>query len=263
MLLTNRPTGSKFFHNQSEAGKILIKAEFDNCEPISIVREIGFTRKGESKVKESKYHFGEHHYKGFGTSVPEPILKAINLDPDINIQREDDSPFLISSSSGEITRTIGRATGLDKSEILLKVANRKVDSARKEMRDAALRLETSKKKLRLLDGIEEIGELINRLDRIEKRIKQSNDSVDSIHRHLKLINQAGEIDIGHGEKLFKAIAKLEGTVARRSEAVQGFIASQVLVKRLDELKLMENAAKKAYERAKKEAGICPVCEKPF
>ena len=264
MLVKNSPAGAKWFHNRSKTpGKIFIRARFDDCGIVSLSRKIAKSKTGELKVKESIYRIEDHRYKGFGRSVPEPVLKAINLDEDINFQREDDPSFLISQSSGEITKAITRSTGLDKAEILLKTANKKVDEARRDIRDAENRVSLSEQRIKELRGIEKIGVLIKETESLETRIKELKSAIERIDDHFDVLSQFNKIKTGPGEALFIALDRAEEAKVRRSKAVKGLIRHGLLLKAFKEAKKMENAAKTAYESAKKKLGVCPTCDRPF
>ena len=54
----------------------------------------------------------EQVFKGFGQSVPQPIIDVLNLN-EINFMRQLDPPFLFSKTAGEIAQYLNRLINLD------------------------------------------------------------------------------------------------------------------------------------------------------
>lgn len=52
------------------------------------------------------------HFKAVGTSVPDEIVQALNLN-EINLQQQLDQPFLLTSSPGEVAQHFNRIAHLD------------------------------------------------------------------------------------------------------------------------------------------------------
>ncbi len=64
------------------------------------------------KDKAEEYKLGETSFKAFGTSIPEEIIQALNLN-EINLQQQLDSPFLLSNSPGEVAKHFNKIAHLD------------------------------------------------------------------------------------------------------------------------------------------------------
>lgn len=98
----NRPSGESF--KSYWGGDTSVDIELEDK---SIFREKG---------KENLYIvFGNNintPFKAFGTSVPEEIESLLNIS-DINVQRQMDAPFLLSSTPGEVGRILNQAVRLD------------------------------------------------------------------------------------------------------------------------------------------------------
>ena len=102
--ITNRPSGNSF--KSYWGGETFVDLEL---EKQTISREKG---------KENLYVISSDdlkkpvEFKAFGQDVPEEISNALNIS-DINIQRQMDAPFLLSSTPGEVGRVLNQAVRLD------------------------------------------------------------------------------------------------------------------------------------------------------
>lgn len=87
--------------------------------------------------KENWYELDGKKLVAFGTKVPEEIQKALNID-DTNLQKQFDSPFLLSSSPGEVAAYFNQVAHLERidssvsyvnGKILSMIAKQKADKA--------------------------------------------------------------------------------------------------------------------------------------
>ena len=99
-LFNNRPTGDAFRSTWGGETKVEIYADKKTKH---------FYR---SKDKENHYHYNGTTFAAFGTSVPEEIIKALNLN-EINLQSQHDPFFLISKSPGEVASHFNHIAHLD------------------------------------------------------------------------------------------------------------------------------------------------------
>lgn len=113
-ILTNRPTGEAFRRYGSD----------------KTIVTVGTSEGSISRIRSNKDNLyldgsGEK-LAAIGTSVPEPVLKLLKMDPDINIQRQLDAPFLLSCSPGEVAQRLNASVGLDEIDTGLANAARRV-----------------------------------------------------------------------------------------------------------------------------------------
>lgn len=100
-LIYNRPIGNAY--RSWWGGRLLIKLiTFDN-ETISYK---------EDTEREYSLSTITDPFKAFGTEVPEEISKVLNLS-EINLQRQLDSPFLLTISPGDVALHFNRIARLD------------------------------------------------------------------------------------------------------------------------------------------------------
>ena len=94
--------------NHVNAGHI--KDGTDTTE-ISLVIDGATIRRVKGKSK-NEYHLDDQEFKAFGKSVPTPIAKHANVDPD-SVQRQFDAPFWVSLSGGALADELNRITGVE------------------------------------------------------------------------------------------------------------------------------------------------------
>jgi len=97
---TNRPTGDAF------------RSSFGGTTKCSLfLNEIEVSRIKDKSTNE--YHLNDEVFTALGTSVPEEVEKALNLE-EINMQSQFDRPFLLDSSPGEIANHFNRLANIEK-----------------------------------------------------------------------------------------------------------------------------------------------------
>ena len=118
-LIWNRPNGEDF------------RSDWGGDTVVEITVEGGFII-SRVKGKENLYKRWEEHpdgvdkeLKAFGTKVPEEIQKALNID-DTNLQKQFDSPFLISSSPGEVAGYFNQVAHLERIDSSISYVNGKI-----------------------------------------------------------------------------------------------------------------------------------------
>ena len=138
-LIWNRPGGEDFRSDWGGETDVIIEIEDD----VKILR-----RKG----KENLYTIGrsaqDHkELKAFKTSVPEEIQKALNID-DTNLQKQFDSPFLISSSPGEVAAYFNQIAHLEKIDSSISYVNGKITKLTSRQKLDEETLEEDREKLK-------------------------------------------------------------------------------------------------------------------
>ena len=99
LLIENRPSGDEFLSTWGGIMELILETE-----------EYYITRvKGK---KDNAYFLDEQEFVAFGKGVPEEIVKALNIN-EINLQRQLDSPFLLTSSPGEVAAHFNKVARLD------------------------------------------------------------------------------------------------------------------------------------------------------
>ncbi len=118
-VIFNRPIGDSFKSHLSEEVSV------------DIVLQDKIVSRKKTK-NENLYLIDYIHYRAFNKEVPEEINELLNID-NINIQRQQDAPFLLSLTPGEISKVLNQAVRLEVIDttqknisILLKQENQKL-----------------------------------------------------------------------------------------------------------------------------------------
>jgi DNA repair ATPase RecN len=111
-VLTNRPTGEAFRRYGTSETRVKVETIEGSVERL---------RADNGNL----YWVGVERLAAIGTSVPESVLKLLKMDPEVNIQRQLDAPFLLSCSPGEVAQRLNASVGLDEIDVgLVNVARR-------------------------------------------------------------------------------------------------------------------------------------------
>jgi len=96
----NKPGGDAFCSHWGGETSVLIQTNSDSVKRL----------KAKSK---NQYYLNKTEFKAFGASVPVEIEKSFNI-TDINLQSQFDSPFLLTSTSGDVAKHFNKLANLTK-----------------------------------------------------------------------------------------------------------------------------------------------------
>lgn len=97
---TNQPGGTSF-----------IKHGEKGCSVKLIIGGKTITRKRSANDNINEYALGKEEYKAFGRGIPDPILKAVNMNS-ICWQGQHDSPYWFGLTAGEVSRQLNSIVDL-------------------------------------------------------------------------------------------------------------------------------------------------------
>lgn len=103
-LLYNKPGGDSFRSNWG--GDTIVVIEFADGN---------YVERFKANSKQA-YILNDLRFEAFGTSVPDEIMKVLNMS-EVNLQQQLDSPFLLSKSPGEVAvffNSLADLSGIDK-----------------------------------------------------------------------------------------------------------------------------------------------------
>lgn len=174
-LVWNRPSGDSL--RSYWGGKTAVRAVFDN----------GSIERSKDKIEEYIVN-DEIKLHAFGLSVPDEVSKVLNLS-EINVSKQMDSPFLLSSSPGEVASFFNKVAGLDRidkaqqnveKEIRSLTADIKYKTAEQEKLNTQLTdfnyIEKYEIRLEVLETLEEKKLMLTK--NVSKFIKAYNSLVD-------------------------------------------------------------------------------------
>lgn len=176
-LIWNRPSGDSMRSNWGGVTKVIVDTDD------AIITRL--------KDKDNKYILGDSHFDAVKTDVPEEVSNVLNMD-DINIQRQLDSPFLLSETSGEVARHFNRIARLDKIDTGLQNINRWIAQIAKILEFKRGERERYKEQLKQYDHLEKFEADIEVAEAMEEQRNSISRSVASIKRLLTSYEQIEE-----------------------------------------------------------------------
>lgn len=243
-VVTNKPGGEAF--RSSWGGRTLVELEFSDG---SIV--------GREKDKENVYYTENQEYKAFGQSVPDDVTEQINMD-DINIQAQMDSPFLLSSSSGEVAKTLNRIANFTQIDTGISNIRKKVQENSRSIKTANSVIEDLEKQIKEFDYLEDLEEDLIAFEELSNKVVGVTEEEKELAKILVLIFK-DQVDIEEIDKVLKAEPELKAalTLTEQLETTTGQIRSlerlikcvaeyQQEQKEIEELLLAENDLNNTY-----------------
>lgn len=210
LLAYNRPLGAKYFSNFAKSGdSTLIEAQVDG-KTVSLEKIVKIGKDGTKKVESGTYRMGD--FNSSAEDVPDFVKEALNIS-ELNIQTQLDPPFLITSSAGEVAKTVNRITKLEQvdewvSDLTRQInkVNGDIETSRNNIKnytesikqiqltlqhkDRVTKLKTLSFKLEeLRQEQEELSDYFYTWKGLEKEIKENEDMVATVTDAMLIITQ--------------------------------------------------------------------------
>lgn len=193
--MRNTPTGTAF--RRKRGGKTVVDLKFADHVFVSRI-----------KHKENLYKLGDEVFKSFKTSVPADIQTALNIDS-ANFQEQQDSPFLINETSGEVARYFNRIAGIEKIDVAQKTIQSEITKTNQTIGAKTEELEASKKALDSFSYLEEAEQQLTKLERNEAKKKKVETKYSSLiascQRRLELEK---EVEKGYPKEVEEKVIRL-------------------------------------------------------
>jgi len=177
-VLTNRPLGDSF------------RSTWGGDTIVEVCTTDGHIVKRVQTNSANKYFVDGLELKAFGTSVPDEVLKCLNM-TETNIAKQFSSFCLLSETAGEVARKLNKAANLDKIDHCLTSVAAEIKETRQNLKTTEAQVGDLYAKLQLF---EYLGQRKIDLDAVEKRIlshTHNNNQADLVH---SLIERAKEVE---------------------------------------------------------------------
>ena len=165
-------------------------------------------------------------FRAFGTEVPEEISKALNIDEAVNLQKQIDSPYLISETPGQVALHFNRMAQLEKIDTGLKNVQSQIRSTEQSIKSKALEMQNRRDDLENYNYLVKAEELLVAIEEKELRHLEVKKEIESIEALvLKLISV--EDQIKRAEKPLKAepailqLIKLSESINTKENKIEG------------------------------------------
>ena len=200
---TNRPLGDAF---RSEWGGTT-KGKIWTTDNRTIERV-----KGD---KENSYQINDNQkMKAFGQNPPDEVFQALMLD-EINVQSQDDPPFLLSNSAGEVARVLNQAASLQEIDTVTSNLTKGYRKALREIESTTDILFEQKKELKQYDNLPTLEEAIIELEHLanhRKVLVQQRNTLHNLSQDIIRVRGRLEniVDVRPISGLLGEIGKLNG-----------------------------------------------------
>ena len=191
---TNRPGGLRFRSHFAKKDlptevRVVLPPQEELLKSDALVLPVSL-KKFPSKT--ATYSVGKQTFKGFATNVPNEVKEVFNINPDVNIQKQLDAPFLITSTPTEVARIINGVTRLENGDKWLKDLNRIGLTASRELKlleQQKDEVDVELKKYMMLDDFEND---LERLAVVEREVDLLEQVIDDLHAAADRIEEIDE-----------------------------------------------------------------------
>lgn len=212
--LTNKPDGVAFASNWAKDKKGKLKDEV-SVSIDNITRSRNATVNGYTKFVAGKDPLTYEALKG---TVPPDIENAINIGS-VNIQRQMDPPFLLSSTPGDAARYVNELIGLEEIDTYQKALKGKSHDNANSLKDETKRLTDAEASLAQYDWVVGAKEKVNELAGVEATCTSLEADLaklaelDALEEVSKKLDDAKALE----KKVTKLIASCPDTKALESD----------------------------------------------
>jgi DNA repair exonuclease SbcCD ATPase subunit len=185
-LIENRPSGASQYMPTFAGDKCRSKVEvtLGDDATISLTKELRITKKGERVVEETSYAINEHEFSGTGTNVPDQVAEALNFD-ELNIQRQLDSPFVLSSSAGEIARLINRITHLEDVDVWISTITTRINTLKQKGELLGTDIKGIETRLEQYNNLPSLERIVEQCSKRDERLKKIFLKISKLDKHIE------------------------------------------------------------------------------
>jgi len=257
----NEPLGDAFLNKDMKTCAVTIEAGN------TIVARL----KGSSG---NSYIIDGETYQGFGTKVPDEVYAAIGMrkatfgdgDAWLNYASQLDAPFLLSETSGQAARILGKLAGTEDLDAASKLSNSDLIKSRQDAQSYKNQKQLYKEELQQYEGLDElkvlsdkalaldsdISDRKSRLEALIKLHKSLTDNTDILRELSEAVYLIRLVDI---EPVTDRLMRLRGLIDVADVAADIGLQLSRVVKRLSKVEArlsceLLSAAEKRYEKCR-------------
>lgn len=206
-LLHNRPSGERF-RSWFASGATKVMIETSEGDRIWHVKD----------DKINSYTVGSNVFDKIGRDIPDMVQSALRIS-ELNIQRQLDKPFLVTSSAGEVAKTINRITRLEMVDEWISDLTSSINSINREKDQLEGEIDSHAEKIKSYRVLVDLQPILDRAKEIDKIIEQKTEF------RSKLSYLARDIEDRESDILFqrdraKALGEILGKVNLVTDQVQ-------------------------------------------
>jgi len=177
-LIFNKPSGDSFRSTWGGDTRVDIEADHQHWYRL--------------KGKENHYHYNGGTFASFGAGVPEEVQKSLNMD-ETNIQMQLDSPFLISSTPGEVASYFNKVAHLDQIDTGIRNIQSAIRQTTADIQadeNRIVELTEATKAYEYIDLVEVDLEELEKMDSDSKKLQNKYSALELLIHDITKINIA-------------------------------------------------------------------------
>jgi DNA repair exonuclease SbcCD ATPase subunit len=240
-VVNNQPSGDSFRSNWG--GETRVEIKLDDGVEIHRIKGKGDSSNVYKLLRSLGKRARVNVFKAFSSNVPDEIKDALNFS-EINWQRQLDSPFLLTDSSGEVARKLNEIASLDSIDTALSSVNKMIRKNRQDSESSTEQTKNLAIQLREFDKLGKFETSLKTLERQEREVSRLNKEIASLRKLTASLetNEEGLIVIDNFLKIEEVVKKLEKLKRQISEQKTALVSLQEAV---DRLKSQEEILKRA------------------
>ena len=233
-VIYNQPLGESFRSNWG--GDTRVKLTLDDNQTVERVRKTGFNGyilNGNSKFEAIK------------SGVPDEILTVLNTN-ELNLQQQLDSPFMLSSTSGEVAKMFNKIARLDKIDLSNSNINSWIISIAQTIRSKQEDLKKKIDDFKTYDYLDDFEKEVIIIEELQTTYNLKNNKVGLLQNLIENINNTEE-----QIELYQSILSIEkdlneilGKIEQKTKMTQDYTRLNNTIKSLqrddEKIKSYEN-----------------------
>lgn len=196
---------------------------------IQITDDVGNTLTRRRTKEDNQYIINGKELNVVKTDVPDEVNKFFRLS-DTNIQCQQDSPFLLSLSSGEVARYFNKTVKLDMIDRILAEAESRKRKIRSEKDILEEDIKILEEKLKNYEWTKGVDILISKYKRVQDRNSQVVDLCNSIQEDIDILKKQKIFNIEKQKTLIEEINKTESELSYNKESINFTLSSLSKIK---------------------------------
>jgi len=184
LVKTNRPQGGRFLSNAcGDEGDVDIELTLTGgstgggVDTVSLHKHIKKDKGGVKRVESTKYTVRGREY----TDISDEVVEVLNLS-EINIRGQHDPYFLVTSTPGEIAKTINRITHLDKADEWISDLTKQVNESTREVKRLQGEVSNGEVKLKKYADIDKTEMLVIKMEEVEGEVEDAKEELSEVKR---------------------------------------------------------------------------------
>ena len=215
---------------------------------VTIENDAGVVTRRRTKT-ENQYIVNNEELNVVKTDVPEQVENVLQIG-ETNIQRQQDAPFLLSLTSGQVAQYFNKVVRLDIIDKVLSNAEsrrRKIAGEIKQSDELLAEFNAKKEKYFWLDGVEKI---LVKYETLDNKIKQNKEEIECLSAQIDNFNKSMNV-----VKKLNSIITVKKIICEfnaEKEKLQAINESRnVLLNQLSEMEACKKSVYPDFSRQKK------------